>query len=197
MCNHLLMPRTYELKRRAERQAATRRKIIDAAIELHRTKGPARTTLSDIARLAGVQRHTLYRHFPSARDVGLACSGLYMELNPPPDVEEWRTIADPEERLKRGLGDLYEWFEQVEDMLARVIRDAEVDPVTREMFQLRAGAWMPAIECALTEDLPSGKRVRAALQLALDLRTWQRLTRGSGLSNAEAVDVMLAAIRCQ
>ncbi len=197
MCNHYLVARPYELKRRAERQAETRRKIIGAAIELHRTKGPARTTLSDIARLAGVQRHTLYRHFPSAWDVGLACSGLYMELNPPPDVEEWRTIADPEERLKRGLGDLYEWFEQVEDMLTRVIRDAEVDPVTREMFQQRAGAWMPAIESALTEDLPSGKRVRAALQLALDLRTWQRLTRGSGLSNAEAVDVMLAAIRCQ
>ena len=85
LCNNFVMARKYELKRRAERQEETRRRIVEAAIELHRTKGPARTTLTDIARLAGVQRNTLYRHFPDERAIGLACSGLYMELNPPPD----------------------------------------------------------------------------------------------------------------
>src|SRR5437588_7539605 len=84
--------RKYELKRRAERQQETRRRIVEAAIELHRTKGPARTTLSDIARLAGVQRHTLYRHFPGEREVSVACSGLYFETHRPPDPEPWRTI---------------------------------------------------------------------------------------------------------
>src|ERR671931_174872 len=74
--------RKYELRRRAERQQETRRRIVEAAIELHRTKGPARTTVSDVARLAGVQRHTLYRHFPQERDLHLACSGHYMVLHP-------------------------------------------------------------------------------------------------------------------
>src|SRR5919108_6216974 len=69
------MPRKYELKKRAERQQATRRRIVEAAVELHRTKGPARTTLSDIARVAGVQRPTLYRHFPDERAILAACSG--------------------------------------------------------------------------------------------------------------------------
>src|SRR5438093_7923993 len=101
------MARKYELKRRAERQHETRRRIVEAAIELHRTKGPARTTVSDIARLAGVQRHTFYRHFPDERALGLACSGTFLELNPPPDGTTWRAIGDPEERLRAALSELY------------------------------------------------------------------------------------------
>src|SRR5438132_6469866 len=115
------MARKYELKRRAEQQEQTRRRIVEAAIELHRTKGPARTTLSDIARLAGVQRHTLYRHFPDEREIGLACSGLYFESNPPPDPEPWQAIADGE-RLRHGLASVYDWYTRVEDMFSRVLR---------------------------------------------------------------------------
>src|SRR2546421_8935654 len=84
----LSMARKYELKKRAERQEETRRRIVEAAIHLHRTKGPARTTFSDIAALAGVQRHTLYRYFPDERQMGLACSGHHFELNPPPDAAQ-------------------------------------------------------------------------------------------------------------
>src|SRR5438105_2336599 len=116
--------RKYELKSRAERMEETRRRIVEAAIELHRTKGPARTTLSDIARLAGVQRHTLYRHFPDERAVGMACSGLYMELNPPPEAAPWTGIGDTVERLRTGLSALYEYFYRTEDMFDRILRDA-------------------------------------------------------------------------
>src|SRR5216683_3553903 len=112
VCNNFPMARKYEQRRRADKQAETRRRIVEAAIELHRTKGPARTTLSDVARRAGVQRHTLYRHFPDERALGLACSGLFGELNPSPDPEPWRTVADPEERLRLGLSELYEYFER-------------------------------------------------------------------------------------
>lgn len=48
------MARTYTLKRRAEGQADTRRRIVEAAIDLHGTVGPARTTVSMIAERAGV-----------------------------------------------------------------------------------------------------------------------------------------------
>src|SRR5437763_4262591 len=109
--------RKYELKQRAERQQETRRRIVEAAIELHRTKGPARTTLSDIARLAGVQRHTLYRHFPDERSLFMACSGRFTESNPGPDPAAWLRIAEPERRLRRGLDDLYDYYERTGDML--------------------------------------------------------------------------------
>ena len=72
----LQMNRTYTLKKRAERQSATRRRIVEAAVDLHRTLGPARTPLSLVAERAGVQRKTLYAHFPDERSLQQACSGL-------------------------------------------------------------------------------------------------------------------------
>ena len=49
------MGRKYELKRRATTQARTRRRIVQAAVALHTTIGPVRTTVSAIAERAGVQ----------------------------------------------------------------------------------------------------------------------------------------------
>ncbi len=189
------MARKYELKRRAERQAETRRRIVEAAIELHRTKGPARTTLSDIAREAGVQRHTLYRHFPDERAILLACSALDLARNPLPDASRWYEIAAAGARLRRGLGELYEVFERNGDMLASVVRDAEIHPPTRETLELRAGEQMGAIRAALAEPL-EGPRSLAMLDVALDVRSWRRL-HGSGLSRQQAVETMVAAILAQ
>jgi AcrR family transcriptional regulator len=189
------MTRKYELKRRAERQEQTRRRIVEAAIQLHRTKGPARTTLSDIARLAGVQRHTLYRHFPDEREIGLACSGLFFELHPPPDPTDWDAIDGPGERLRAGLGDLYAWYEQTEDMFTCVLRDAEVHPLTRELHQLRGAEPMRRMRSSLASGLGKGKRIRAALDLALDFHTWRRL-RGSGLDSPQAAGLMADTVLC-
>lgn len=186
------MARKYELKRRAEKQAETRRRIVEAAIELHGTKGPARTTLSDVARLAGVERHTLYRHFPTERHLFLACSGRYGELNPPPDPEQWRSIADPEARLRQGLGDVYDFYERTEGMRASVLRDAEWDPLTQEIVAHRGGPLTAEIRDVLAERV-RGRRRLAALDLALDFYAWRRLTR-SGLSRKDAVETMIAAI---
>jgi AcrR family transcriptional regulator len=187
------MTRKYELKKRAERQEETRRRIVEAAIQLHRTKGPARTTFSDIAALAGVQRHTLYRHFPDERQMGLACSGHHFELNPPPDPAEWGGIADPHERLQVGLEGLYSWYERNEDMFTCVIRDAEFDPLTREMFELRGAEPMGRIRTALADGLGKGKRRQAGLELALDFHAWRRLW-ASGLDAAEAAGLMADAV---
>jgi AcrR family transcriptional regulator len=189
------MTRKYELKRRAERQEETKQRIVEAAIALHSTKGPARTTLTDVARLAGVQRHTLYRHFADERELGLACSGRYMETNRPPDATAWRDVPR-EERLRHGLELLYGWYDRNHDMLSCVLRDAEVDPLTRELFELRAAEPMAAIRAALAEVVSQSKPAQAALELALDFRTWQRLA-GFGLTNGEAAETMIRSIGAQ
>src|SRR3954469_1224735 len=100
-------PRTYELKRRAERQEETRRRIVDAAVELHSTLGPARTTVQAIAERAGVTRPTVYAHFPDERTLFQACSGHVRATVPPPDTAAWHAIADPAERLETALRELY------------------------------------------------------------------------------------------
>jgi AcrR family transcriptional regulator len=187
------MTRKYELKKRAERQEATRQRIVEAAIELHRTKGPVRTTFSDIASLAGVQRHTLYRHFPDERQMGLACSGHHFELNPPPDPAEWAEIDDATKRLRVGLTALYSWYLRNEDMFTSVLRDAEIDPLTRELFDLRAAEPMSRIRRSLADGLGNEKHVQAALDLALDFHAWRRLWH-SGLDAVDAADVMADAV---
>ncbi len=91
-CIIIVVSRPYTLKRRAERQDETRRRIVDAAIELHQTIGPTATTISEIAQRAGVGRVTVYRHFPDEPTLARACSGQYFERHPAPDPEEWRSI---------------------------------------------------------------------------------------------------------
>jgi AcrR family transcriptional regulator len=189
------MARSYQLKKRAERQEETRRRIVEAAVELHGTVGPARTSVSAIAERAGVQRHTYYRYFPDDRTLGLACSGLYSERNPLPDPEPWRAIRDPEERLRRGLDELYAYYERNEPMLSNVTRDAEIDPLVAELAAMRFGPGLAEIRASLANGRRS-KRALAVLDVALAFSTWRMLTREGGLDRADAVQAMAAAVGC-
>ena len=143
------MARTYTLKRRAEQQAETRQRIVEAAVELHGSVGPAQTTVSMVAERAGVQRHTFYAHFPDERSLLSACSGLVVERDPLPDAAPWRAIADRRERLRTGLRAIYGWYERNADLAACVLRDAEHHPLTREIVELRCGPqWRPIRRCS-------------------------------------------------
>ena len=186
------MARKYEMRKRAEARDATRLRIVEAAVELHSTIGPARTTVSAIAQRAGVQRHTYYRHFPEERDLLLACSGLDMERNPMPDPAPWAAIGDPVERLRTALDELYGYFAANEGMLANVTRDAQFHAETRAVMSIRVGPTMGAMQKVLTADVP--KHALAMLGLALQFPTWQSLVRDSGLSHARAVETMTAAV---
>ena len=192
------MARTYKLRKRAKRQEETRLRIVEAAIGLHATVGPARTTVSAIAEQAGVERHTYYRHFPEERELLDGCSGLYMERNPLPDPTAWREITDPEKRLRRGLQEMYSYYERNEAMLANVVRDAEVHPLTREMFETHVGPQLGAIGGALADVLPGARRrsTQATLELALHFNSWRLLVRRSGLNTRQAAELMAAMLSC-
>jgi AcrR family transcriptional regulator len=184
--------RTYILKRRAESQAATRQRIVEAAVELHSSVGPASTTLSMIAERAGVQRHTLYAHFPDERSLFLACSGLTVERDPPPDAAIWRVIDDRHERLRAGLAAVYGWYARNANLAGCVLRDAEVHALTREMADMRLGPYFAGWHEVLGAKLPA--RQRAMLTLALSFFTWRTLVRERGLKPSVAVDVMVEAV---
>ena len=136
MSSEMSTARTYELKRRAERQEETRQRIVEAAVELHTTLGPSRTTVKAIAERAGVTRPTVYAHFPDDRSLFLACSGHVRETVPPPDSSAWGSVSDPVERLETALRDLYGYYERLEPLLENVQRDAAVMPVVAEMNAL-------------------------------------------------------------
>jgi AcrR family transcriptional regulator len=186
------MTRTYTLKRRAEQQAETRRRIVEAAVELHGSVGPALTTVSMVAERAGVQRHTFYAHFPDERSLLLACSGLVFERDPLPDAEPWRTIEDPKEQLRVGLRAIYDWYERNAELAACVLRDAEHHALTREVNELRVGPHMAAYREVL--GAKRSAKQRTLLPLALSFFTWRTLARESGLKQGAAVGAMVQAI---
>jgi AcrR family transcriptional regulator len=192
------MARTYRLKKRAESQAETRLRIIEAAIALHTDVGPGRATVRAIADEAGVERHTYYRHFPQERDLFDGCTGLYMERNPLPDPAAWVDIADPLKRLRRGLEEMYAYYERNEAMLGNVVRDAEDHLLTREMYELHVAPRLALIGGVLAQVLPGRPRNRtsAALELALDFNTWRLLVRRSGLTSRQAAELMTATLAC-
>lgn len=186
------MTRSYTQKRRAESQAETRRRIVEAAVALHGTIGPAKTTISMIAEKAGVQRHTLYSHFPDERAMLMACSGHALERDPPPNADPWRAIADRHERLRAGLTAIYDYFARNDELLTCVLRDAEVHPIVREVSALRYGPGVGAWHEVLGENLKDSQR--AMLALALSFHTWRTLTAEAGMKQKDAVDAMARAI---
>ena len=186
------MARTYRLKKRAEQQAETRRRIVEAAVDLHGSIGPALTTVSMLAEKAGVQRHTVYAHFPDERSLMMACSGLAQERDPLPEAEPWRAIADRDERLRTGLAALYGWYARNAELAACVLRDSETHALVREISALRYGPFMAAYHQVLGEGLGAGQR--AMLQLALSFFTWRTLVREAGLEPDAAAGTMARAI---
>jgi AcrR family transcriptional regulator len=195
----LPMARKYEQTRRAQQQEETRRRIVEAAVALHGEEGPARTTMSAIAERAGVQRNTLYRHFPDERAIVHACSAHFYAEHPMPTGAGWEEVADPTARLRRGLRELYAYWQATEDMTTHVLRDAEVDPVVHEVLTERGGPPLAALRALLLEAWPAARRtpaLEAALDLALGFRTWQSLVRGSGLSSPDAADLVARMVGC-
>jgi AcrR family transcriptional regulator len=185
--------RRYEKKARAVQEEATRLRVIDAAIELHGTVGPARTTISASAEHAGVRRATVYRHFPDERALMLGCSGTWAERNPVPDPALWAAIAEPVARVEAALDELYGWYEQVEPMLSRVLRDEDAMPVIAEIQQGRH-AYLAAVEETLLPGWDATPRRRATIGLALDFYAWRTLHE-RGLDRADTVAVMASAVR--
>jgi AcrR family transcriptional regulator len=193
------MPRKYEMKRRAERMRETRRRITEAAIELHQTVGPARATVSAVAEKAGVQRHTYYAHFPETKDLYQACTAHYLQRNPLPDPSSWKEISGPEERLRVALSEVYRYYAGNEAMMTNVLRDMPFDPVLQENNVFLFRHWEAMRETIADAFEARGERheaLLAAVALALDLQTWLTLVRQQSLEDDRAVELIVGMVRC-
>jgi len=184
------MTRKYELKQRAEQVEETRRRIVEATSALHLELGPAGTSVAEIARRAGVQRRTVYNHFPADSLLFEACSAHWRALHPPPDPAAWSDVRE-------ALRELYAWYRETEPMTANVLRDAEILPSLRAVMEPGLGAYMDAVHDVLAQKTGRGARVEAAIRLVTDFHSWRSL---ASLGDHEAVElsaglVELAAAR--
>jgi len=187
------MTRTYQKKKRAEREAETRRRIVEATVALHTSVGPARTTISAIADKAGVQRHTVYSHFPEEDALFAACTSHWASLHPFPLAEPWEEAADPLQGLALALQDIWGWYRDVESDLELFFRDAELMPAVRADMN-RYAERLSAIADRLATDLSDSSVVRAAVGHALAFETWRSLVRREGLTTDGAVEAMLTLV---
>ncbi len=189
--------RKYELKKRAEQMDATRLRITEAAIELHGSVGPSRTTMSAVAERAGVERRTLYRHFPNEADLFAACSSHYFNANPWPDLAGWRAIRDPEQRLARALDELYAYYERTESMFSTVLRDAETVDFARDAVAPLDVYLEEAADVLTFGRKVRGRRrelMRGALRHALAFSTWRSLSEG-GIGRSDAARLTSALVK--
>ena len=190
--------RKYELKARAEKQAETRRRIVEATSALHEEVGPARTTVAEIARRAGVQRLTVYNNFPNETELFEACGEHSMTKNPPPDPSAALGIDDPVERLRAVLGPQYRWYRDSARGFENLQRDRLVLPALDAVMRIRMDHSLSSLADALASGFAAGghsaKGVRAAVALALDFWTWRRLA-GEGMSDHDAAGLMVGAVK--
>jgi AcrR family transcriptional regulator len=187
--------RKYELKKRAEALAETRRRIVEATVELHRTIGPAETRITEVARQAGVLRATVYTHVPDDRALFSACSAHWRELHPAPDPAAWTGLSDPGARLRAALRALYGWFRETESMTANVLRDRERLPALRTVLDEGFGPYLEAVHASLAAPFAvrgrRRERVDAALRVALDFHVWRTL---APLGDADAAELAASVV---
>jgi AcrR family transcriptional regulator len=187
--------RRYRMGRRQEALDETRQRIAAAAFELHGEIGPSRTTISAIAERAGVQRHTVYNHFPDLESLFRACTAHGMSVMGIPEAEPWRTIPDPVERLRYGLNALYRVYRTNARPLGTILRDLPVfaDVGGDEEFTDRMSELFETLADGWPEDDPQQAVRTSAIGHAMRFETWQSLTDG-GLTDDQARDLMVQLV---
>lgn len=157
---------------------------------LHLTLGPAATSVSEIARVTGVQRVTVYNHFPDEGSLFAACSGHWRAMHPAPDPATWVSIAAPARRIRRVLRDLYAWYRETEPMTANVLRDAEVLPALRAVVDAGLTPYLDAVCQIIAAPFAAGgrrgDRVDAAARAAASFHFSRAL---ASLGDAEAAEL--------
>jgi AcrR family transcriptional regulator len=184
------------MKARAEHVGQTRQRIVDAAVQLHGSIGPAATTIAAIADLAQVTRLTVYRHFPDEAALFEACSGHWLSQQQLPDPASWCEISEPADRLRAGLADLYRFYRAGADMLTRIYHDLGALPqVHRRRLAERDRHHRDVLAAPFATGRSQRRRVRAIIGHAASFWTWHSLCVEQGLTHAEAIEIMTGAVR--
>lgn len=187
--------RGYTLRARQESVEQTRLRITEAVMRLHERVGPRATTVSAVADEASVTRLTVYRHFPDEDALVMACATHWGRLHPRPDIATWESVADPVLRLRTALTQTYGWSRTAAPMMSRISRDVDAMPgfvatILAEDEQARVVALTPGFAPAGS----ASRRLPAALAHALRFSTFESLCLNGGLSDQDAVDVMIGAV---
>jgi len=191
--------RKYTKSKRADQQGKTRKRIVKAAVALHEKLGPANTSIKAVAEKAGVQRLTVYRHFPNEESLFLACSSDYFKENPPPDIAQWVGITDAAKRCHAAISAFNLYYRSTADMLDSVYRDInKVESLKRPMAEFEGYLNM------ISDDLLTALKLRGTrkkqclitLRHCLKFTTWKSL-KDENLQDKQITKLMMSWISQQ
>lgn len=169
-------------------------------MRLHSSLGPARTTLSAVAEEAGVSRPTLYSHFPDEASLIQACTTHWLSQDPPPDPTGWLAVADPVERMRVALREIYSHYERNEEMTDHVLRDMDLvetmKSFNKPLIEGGFAAMTDTLASAFEDGPPITGQRRAMISLAISFDTWKQLARVNQLTTEEAVRLMVHSVQC-
>jgi AcrR family transcriptional regulator len=185
--------RKYQQKRRAEQAQQTRQQIVEAAMHLHEQLGPAQTSIKAIAEQAGVQRLTVYRHFPDETSLFAACTSHWLAGHPPPSLTEWSDIHEAGARTQKALQAFYGYYRDNERMWRLSYRDVE-DVAALQAPMAKFEAYLARVRDDLLthwQVSPKDKKVLAVtLRHCLRFSTWQSL-RQEKLTDRKMVELVM------
>ena len=179
------------MDRRAQKQADTRRRIVEASMHLHEEIGPRATTISAIAERAGVQRLTVYNHFPDETSVFQACTSHWLSLNPPPEPADWGGINDPMARFRAAISALYAYFSGTRKMWTAAFRDVDDVPALQAPMS-DVSSYMAGIASDLVAAFGTASeqpKLAPTIRHCLHFLTWSDLEEQS-LSDTEKLDLV-------
>ena len=197
MSEHQRSPniRGYRMKKRADDVAVTRQRIVEAAVRLHGTVGPAATTISALAGEAGVTRLTVYRHFPDDAALFAACSQHWAAGQVLPSPQTWSQLSDGAQRLRAGLSDLYRFYRDAEPMLTNIRRDrAAVPPELQRRTEATDAEYRDTLLQPFALHGRRREHLGAVLGHAVSFWTWRSLCLDNGLTNRQAADAMTSLV---
>jgi AcrR family transcriptional regulator len=170
----------------------TRRRIVQATMELHGEKGILATTMQDIAVRAGVALGTVYRHFPTLDELVPACGGLIVELNPPPGPDVFAALSRPEERYAALVSALFAYYSRGERQFEVAMADSLRLPVLARWVEEAVEGIATLVRIAMEPLLADDDTVRVAIAMS-DFRTWKAM-KDAGLSNETAAANAISVI---
>lgn len=176
------------MSKRAAAVAQTRKRIVDATLELHGEQGIAATSWDDIAARAGVGVGTVYRHFPSLDELIPACGEITMRVIAVPDPSTvpglFEHTTKPAERVEQLVREAFSIYERGAPQLRAIRRESDVHPRVAEDRAAFETALRALVDTAL-EPLDTTPQDRAVARALVDLNTWEAL-RDQGLRPADA-----------
>lgn len=177
--------RRYRMTARAQAAAATRVRVLDAAIVLFWERPMLDLSLEEVARRAGVSLPTVIRHFGDRE--GLIAAGVERESERINRQRDEAPVGD----VRAAVHVLFDHYEELGDAVLRLLAEEDRVPGLRGLAERGRGThqqWCEHVFAPVLTRLSGDERARRLAEFIVltDVFVWKLLRRDRGLSRAEA-----------